>query len=612
MSLRAQTIAGIAILILVTGIVFLMLGDAGVSTGVYLPESTLTPTPTVTPSPTPVPEASADNWTENPDQPGTYSYSANPEISAFLGYQITTLTDLIQGGFGVEPPADDSPAPLLDALQTIRTELETQIADAELIMPPDGIEGPEMELVGPIPVAFLRFNFLLQAGQDGQLAPGQIILGLIDRPDDQVAFVQYQIQGEPDPAVERDFRAWIVANADLLLGTEEAEATEEPEVEATEEVGAEATEEAEVTEEPEVEATEEAGAEATEEPEAEVTEEPEVEATEEPEAQAEPTEEATEAMEPTEAVEATEEPEAQAAPTEEAVETAITGDAENGGALFIAACSACHAAEDGIGPALTGMSERAATRVEGLSAQEYLHQSIVEPGAYVVEGYDDGIMPTTYAEQYTEQEITDLVAYILEEGVEPEATEAAGPESAAPATDEKWLELGPGQFVYAPDPNAARIIHVAGSLDELAAMIGAEPPAEDAETPLADLLLFVRSAVEDQIAQLGAEVADDGLEGPATTEIDDVSLTYLRFQVQPQTTASGETLSGQDLFMGLIDLGDGHIRMLQYQYAFAEEADPAVYEDFQTWLADNIHTLATISEDEAAALEGSDSNAGTE
>lgn len=111
-----------------------------------------------------------------------------------------------------------------------------------------------------------------------------------------------------------------------------------------------------------------------------------------------------------------------------------------GEGLFAGGCSACHAAEDGTGPALTGMGERAATRVEGMSAEEYLHQSIADPSAYVVEGFSD-IMPKTYGEQFSETELNGLVAYILAESggvaaATPEPTEKAGPTEEAEPTEE--------------------------------------------------------------------------------------------------------------------------------------------------------------------------------
>ncbi len=123
--------------------------------------------------------------------------------------------------------------------------------------------------------------------------------------------------------------------------------------------------------------------------------------------EAEATPESTIQVEPTE--QATEE----AAPTAEATEAAApAGDPAAGEQLFEASCGACHGAEDGAGPALTGMGERAATRVDGMTAEEYLHESIVDPSAYVVDGFAD-IMPKGFADQFSDQELSDLVAYIL-------------------------------------------------------------------------------------------------------------------------------------------------------------------------------------------------------
>jgi len=111
-----------------------------------------------------------------------------------------------------------------------------------------------------------------------------------------------------------------------------------------------------------------------------------------------------------EEAEATEEPEAEA--TEEAA--AAAGDPAAGKDLFTQNCAGCHGAQDGAGPALTGMGERAATRVEGMSAEDYLHEAIVDPSAHVVEGFGD-IMPKQYGTQFSEDEIANLIAYILEQ-----------------------------------------------------------------------------------------------------------------------------------------------------------------------------------------------------
>ncbi len=107
----------------------------------------------------------------------------------------------------------------------------------------------------------------------------------------------------------------------------------------------------------------------------------------------------------------------------------VDGDAEHGQELFNEmraevgfACATCHNAESTarlIGPGLQGIGEAAETRVEDMDAVAYLHQSIVEPNAHIApaaEGeppYPESLMPQIYEEVFTEQEINDLVAYLL-------------------------------------------------------------------------------------------------------------------------------------------------------------------------------------------------------
>ncbi len=99
------------------------------------------------------------------------------------------------------------------------------------------------------------------------------------------------------------------------------------------------------------------------------------------------------------------------------------GDVERGGQLFaqgrgeIPSCSTCHQTATGqfgftIGPNLDGIGERAGMRVDGLTAEEYLRQSMLEPSRYIVPGYRD-IMYPDYSTQLTEQNIKDLIAYLL-------------------------------------------------------------------------------------------------------------------------------------------------------------------------------------------------------
>lgn len=105
--------------------------------------------------------------------------------------------------------------------------------------------------------------------------------------------------------------------------------------------------------------------------------------------------------------------EASAEGTQEAASTGGAGDAAAGEELFLSTCGGCHQENaDQPAPPRVGMGERAATRVEGMDAAEYLHQSIVDPHAFLVEGYGP-IMPDTYGQDFSEDDINNLVAYLL-------------------------------------------------------------------------------------------------------------------------------------------------------------------------------------------------------
>ena len=93
--------------------------------------------------------------------------------------------------------------------------------------------------------------------------------------------------------------------------------------------------------------------------------------------------------------------------------------APDGRAVFVQfGCGACHLLSDGggagiVGPVLDGISTRAAGRVEGLSALEYISESIIAPSSYVVEGFAEGVMPSTYTELMSPEQINALAEYLL-------------------------------------------------------------------------------------------------------------------------------------------------------------------------------------------------------
>ncbi len=78
------------------------------------------------------------------------------------------------------------------------------------------------------------------------------------------------------------------------------------------------------------------------------------------------------------------------------------------------ACSLCHSLDgvDGRAPTLAGISGNAGGRVEGLSAVDYLRQSIADPAAFKA-GDWPAVMPGTYSDVLSEEEIDNLIAFLL-------------------------------------------------------------------------------------------------------------------------------------------------------------------------------------------------------
>ncbi len=79
-------------------------------------------------------------------------------------------------------------------------------------------------------------------------------------------------------------------------------------------------------------------------------------------------------------------------------------------------CGGCHAIEGisvgAVGSNLTAIGEIAETRIDGYTAEEYIRESIVNPSAYIVEGFDD-LMLKTFADTISDGELDDLVAFLL-------------------------------------------------------------------------------------------------------------------------------------------------------------------------------------------------------
>ena len=90
--------------------------------------------------------------------------------------------------------------------------------------------------------------------------------------------------------------------------------------------------------------------------------------------------------------------------------------AERGASLFaLKGCIGCHMhsafprAHMQVGPDLTGLADRASSRVAGLDASAYVRQSLREPGAYRASG-SNAVMPDL---GLTNEQIESLTAFLL-------------------------------------------------------------------------------------------------------------------------------------------------------------------------------------------------------
>lgn len=107
------------------------------------------------------------------------------------------------------------------------------------------------------------------------------------------------------------------------------------------------------------------------------------------------------------------------------------GDAGRGKALYEQAiigsasapgCRTCHTLDGTalVGPSFQGIATRAPEELASpkytgaaTTVEDYFRESIVQPNVFIAEGYAEGAMYQTYGAELSEQEIKDLVAYLL-------------------------------------------------------------------------------------------------------------------------------------------------------------------------------------------------------
>jgi mono/diheme cytochrome c family protein len=86
------------------------------------------------------------------------------------------------------------------------------------------------------------------------------------------------------------------------------------------------------------------------------------------------------------------------------------------------ACAGCHNLNEPqtdtnrglVGPNLGNLHETAGTRVPGEDASTYVHNSIINPNAHLAPGYGANVMPAGLADRMTQEELDNLVNWLLD------------------------------------------------------------------------------------------------------------------------------------------------------------------------------------------------------
>ena len=86
-------------------------------------------------------------------------------------------------------------------------------------------------------------------------------------------------------------------------------------------------------------------------------------------------------------------------------------------------CTSCHATEAGktlVGPSMAGIGTRVDQEIkladykgQAKTGTDYVRESIVNPNVYVVKGFSPGIMYQNYGKDLSDQEVNDIVAYLM-------------------------------------------------------------------------------------------------------------------------------------------------------------------------------------------------------
>jgi mono/diheme cytochrome c family protein len=105
--------------------------------------------------------------------------------------------------------------------------------------------------------------------------------------------------------------------------------------------------------------------------------------------------------------------------------TTAAGDVAAGREVFISTgCGSCHTLSEAgtTGPTGPNLDEGLVPSAEAAGAPlvEHVRTSIVNPDAWVMPQFSGGVMPTNYESELSDEELDDLVAFLVDAADQPE------------------------------------------------------------------------------------------------------------------------------------------------------------------------------------------------
>ena len=94
----------------------------------------------------------------------------------------------------------------------------------------------------------------------------------------------------------------------------------------------------------------------------------------------------------------------------------LSPEVVRGRAVFESYCSRCHGTVGEtvvVGPSLAGIAVTGGERTAGMDARAYILESIKSPSKFVVDGFEQGVMPEDISDEISEEDLNGLVEYLM-------------------------------------------------------------------------------------------------------------------------------------------------------------------------------------------------------